>query len=259
MHSRSYIIVIVLLAIGLVAPGAFARTPVPPDSGGACAPATPCSDSVTRAGLKLGSLAVETVAPAAGAAAQTANTGLGLAWAVMALLLLALLYAIAAAVFATVGREFPMPPEGSHVLIPVLSVLGLGAALYLTYVETTNVAAVCGPIGDCNAVQASPYAKLFGFLPVGLLGAIGYVGILVAWFVARSTGAYGRIAALLLFAMALFGVLFSIYLTYLELLVIHAACIWCLGSAVLMSLILFLSIRPALGALETDGPEVDEE
>ncbi len=151
---------------------------------------------------------------------------------------------------ATMGRDLPTLPAGSRILIPILSVLGLGVAFYLTYVETQNVAAVCGPVGDCNAVQSSPFAKLFGVLPVGLMGALGYIGIIVMWFLARSDGAYSRIGALLMFGMALFGVLFTIYLTYLELFVINAVCIWCLSSAVLMALILILSVAPALEALQ---------
>jgi uncharacterized membrane protein len=258
MHHRTLIILFLVLAIVFLAPAAFAQTPTPPDSGRACAPSMPCNDRAATTGLKLGGLAVKTAAPAAEAAAGTANAGFALAWAVMALLLLSLLYAIVAAVFATMGREFPVLPAGSRVLIPILSVLGLGVALYLTYVETQNVAAVCGPVGDCNAVQASPFAKLFGFLPVGLLGALGYVGLIVAWFVARSDGAYSRIAALLMFAMALFGVLFTIYLTYLELFIIHAVCIWCLSSAVLMSLVLILTVGPALEALQTEDLEAEE-
>jgi uncharacterized membrane protein len=258
MHHRTLMFVALVLAIVLVVPVVLAQTPTLPDSGGACAPATPCSDTALSTGLKLSSVALETAAPVAEAAAETVNAGFGLAWAVMVLLVLSLLYAIVAAVFATAGRELPGLPAGSRVLIPILSVLGLAAALYLTYVETQNVAAVCGPVGDCNAVQASPFAKLFGFLPVGLLGAVGYVGIIAAWFVARSDGAYSRIAALLLFAMALFGVLFTVYLTYLELFVIYAVCIWCLSSAVLMSLILILSVGPALEALQTEDLEVEE-
>jgi uncharacterized membrane protein len=103
-------------------------------------------------------------------------------------------------------------------------------------------------------VQASPFAKLFGFLPVGLLGAVGYIGILVGWFLGRrSDSAIGRLAPLLVFGMALFGVLFTIYLTYLELFVIKAVCIWCLTSAVIMALVLALSVAPALEALQTEG------
>jgi uncharacterized membrane protein len=158
-------------------------------------------------------------------------------------------------VLATAGRNYPVLPAGSRIVIPILSVLGLGVAFYLTYVETQNVAAVCGPVGDCNAVQASPFAKLFGFLPVGLLGAVGYVGIIVAWFVSRSNSGVGRLAAILMFGMALFGVLFTVYLTYLELFVINAVCIWCLSSAVIMSLVLILTVGPALEALQTEEEE----
>jgi uncharacterized membrane protein len=243
-------IVIILL---LITPAALASTPTP--AGGACAPATPCADGTTAgAGLQLGSLAVESVAPVVDVAAQeVTNEGFGLAWAVMVLLVLALLYAILAAVLATLGRAFPALPAGAQIAVPILSVLGLAVALYLSYIETTSTAAVCGPVGDCNAVQASPFAMLFGFLPVGVLGAVGYVGILAAWFIGRrSHGSLGRLAPLLVFGMALFGVLFTIYLTYLEIFVIKAVCIWCLTSAVIMALVLALSVAPALEALQSD-------
>jgi uncharacterized membrane protein len=234
-----------------IAPVALAQTPTP--AGDACAPATPCVDeSTATAGLRLGNLAVESVAPVVDSAAQeVVNDGFGLAWAVMAMLVLALLYAVVATVLATMGRAVPALPRGAQIAIPVLSVLGLGVALYLSYIETTSTAAVCGPVGDCNAVQASPFAMLFGFLPVGVLGAVGYIGILVAWFVGRRTdSSFGRLAPLLLFGFALFGVLFTIYLTYLELFVIRAVCIWCLASAVIMAFVLALSVAPALEALQ---------
>jgi uncharacterized membrane protein len=255
MLRTSSLVLVIVVSLLAIAPAALAQTPTP--AGGACAPATPCVDGATAAtGLKVGSLAVESVAPVAEAAAagEVANNGFALAWAVMALLVASLLYAIVGALLATMGRDVPSFPPRTQVLIPILSVLGLGVALYLTFIETTNTAAVCGPVGDCNAVQASPFAKLFGFLPVGLLGAVGYIAILIAWFVGRrsSDGALGKLAPLAVFVMALFGVLFTIYLTYLELFVINAVCIWCLTSAVLMSVVLALSVGPALEALQTE-------
>jgi uncharacterized membrane protein len=45
--------------------------------------------------------------------------------------------------------------------------------------------------------------------------------------------------------MALFGTVFSIYLTYLELFVIKAVCIWCLSSAVIMALLMLLTLPAA--------------
>ena len=61
-------------------------------------------------------------------------------------------------------------------VVPALALLGLGVAAYLSFVEVSGNSAVCGPVGDCNAVQQSEYARLFGILPVGILGMIGYVG-----------------------------------------------------------------------------------
>lgn len=141
-------------------------------------------------------------------------------------------------------------------LYPLLIAVGLGVALYLSYVETQMVEAVCGPVGDCNTVQSSPYSRLFGMLPIGVVGALGYVAILAAWLVSRRGGeALARLASGALFGFTLFGVLFSLYLTYLEPFVIRAVCIWCLTSAVIITLLLLLSIDPALqavGATEDD-------
>jgi uncharacterized membrane protein/glutaredoxin len=128
-------------------------------------------------------------------------------------------------------------------IIPVLCVIGIVVASYLAYVETTETAAVCGPVGDCNTVQQSEYARLFGILPIGVLGLIGYAGILMAWLVARSAcNRLADIAVISLFAMTAFGTLFSIYLTFLEPFVIGATCAWCLTSAVLMTALMLLSV-----------------
>lgn len=125
-------------------------------------------------------------------------------------------------------------------VIPLLSVIGMGAAIYLTFVETTQTTAICGPIGDCNSVQKSPYATLFGFLPVGLLGLIGYIAILGLWLLQfRLSEANRRLAWLTLFALSIFGLLFSIYLTFLEPFVIGATCIWCISSAIVMTLLVW--------------------
>ncbi len=130
--------------------------------------------------------------------------------------------------------------------IPFLSIIGLGVAGYLAFIETTGSVAVCGPIGDCNTVNHSEYAMLFGFLPVAVLGLLGYIGILAAWAVYMvGKGPLADAARVAIFLMAAFGTLFSIYLTYLEPFVIAATCIWCLTSAVLISAILWIALEPA--------------
>lgn len=125
-------------------------------------------------------------------------------------------------------------------LIPVLSVVGIGIAGYLAYVEVNQVEAVCGPIGNCNTVQQSSYATLFGILPVGVLGVLGYIAIIISWLAGTlDLTRYNHLFTLSLWLFTLFGTLFSIYLTFLEPFVIGATCMWCLTSAVIMT-ILFL-------------------
>jgi uncharacterized membrane protein len=133
--------------------------------------------------------------------------------------------------------------------VPALATGGVLVAGYLTYVESTNTLAVCGPVGDCNAVQQSTYAKLFGVLPVGLLGLIGYISILSAWFIShRYEDRASDVAVVTAFAIAALGTLFSIYLTFLEPFVIGATCVWCLSSAVLITLLMLLTFSPASAA-----------
>ena len=126
--------------------------------------------------------------------------------------------------------------------IPSVAVVGLGVALYLAVVEVSGTPAVCGPLGDCNTVQQSSYARLFGVLPIGVLGVAGYVAILVAWALRRMGGNIADLAANALPILAFLGTLFSIYLTFLEPFVIGATCMWCLSSSALMLALLWLTI-----------------
>jgi len=136
--------------------------------------------------------------------------------------------------------------------IPVLCGLGLIVAGYLTYVEITQVSAVCGPVGDCNTVQQSEFARVFGVLPVGLLGLFGYVAIGIAWTISRyKVGYYSHLATVFMLGMIVFGTLFSIYLTFLEPFVIGATCMWCLSSAMIMTGLLWLSANPGKAAIQS--------
>jgi uncharacterized membrane protein len=108
-----------------------------------------------------------------------------------------------------------------------LSVIGLGIAGYLTYVHYAGISPVCEIAHGCEKVQTSQWSKVAG-VPVALLGLLGYVGILGA------TLARGETALTAAAGTALIGAGFSVYLTYREVFTIHAICIWCVGSAVLM-------------------------
>ena len=128
--------------------------------------------------------------------------------------------------------------------IPILSLIGMGIAFYLAFVETTGAEAVCGPVGNCNVVQQSDYAVLFGILPVGVAGLVGYLVILGLWAWQRfGPGEKIEKTAWMLPFVIFFGVAFSAYLTFLEPFVIGAICMWCMTSAWIMTLLLFLTFR----------------
>jgi uncharacterized membrane protein len=126
---------------------------------------------------------------------------------------------------------------------PVFVTAGLVVAGYLTYVEATAHLVECGvAIPGCVSVQTSSYAKLIDFLPIALLGVVGYIVILATWILQKFVPrAKQDLFSLVLWGVCMFGVLFSTYLTYLEAFVIHATCSWCILSAVLMILLLWVS------------------
>ncbi|NJD19315.1 MAG: vitamin K epoxide reductase family protein, partial [Gemmatimonadetes bacterium] len=158
----------------------------------------------------------------------------GIALAVLAGLLVVLGWSV-----GVLTRPAGRGPAFPGWLFPVLGLVGAGVAAYLSFVEVTGAAAVCGPVGDCNAVQQSPWARLFGVLPVGVLGLAGYVGLMAAWAVGTWGPAALRARAWTgMWAMALIGTAFSAYLTFLEPFVIGATCAWCLTSAAVMALML---------------------
>ncbi|HJW82848.1 MAG TPA: vitamin K epoxide reductase family protein [Anaerolineae bacterium] len=124
------------------------------------------------------------------------------------------------------------------------------------YSEATT-AALCTVAGGCETVNTSPYSTLGG-IPVALIGLGAY--LVVGGLAVASTRDWpiGETAPLMIFGLSLIGVLYSAYLTYLELFVIHAVCPWCVVSALLMTSIWILALvdvvrRRRLEAIEADA------
>jgi uncharacterized membrane protein len=128
------------------------------------------------------------------------------------------------------------------IAIASIALIGVGIATYLVYIHYAGIKPICAAGGGgCEKVQTSDYAKLAG-IPVAVLGLAGYLAILASLFV---RGDLGRLAGA---AIALSGFGFSMYLTYREIFTIKAICQWCVGSAVLMTLLAGLTIARLLKA-----------
>ncbi len=173
---------------------------------------------------------------------------------VLAGMVAALAYLAVAGVRVARGLPGPQVKEKrwGRWIIPILAVIGLAVSSYLTWVKLAHVRPICGPVGNCDAVQSSAYAEVAG-VPVALLGALAYVGILALWLWGEvGQGPLVDLAPVGLFGLALTGTLFSLYLTYLEPFVIGAICDWCLASAVTITAICVLAAGPVFSALRQE-------
>ena len=146
----------------------------------------------------------------------------------------------------TAASEAPphRPPPRNRMVVAVLSLVGLFISLYLLAYSVGLIPLLCG-VGSCETVQASAWAKQGG-IPVPLIGVGGYLSLLMASMYGLQPGLQpARGAGLLMFVLAAIGFAYSGFLTYLEARVINAWCMWCVTSAILMTLI-FLASLPEL-------------
>jgi uncharacterized membrane protein len=133
-----------------------------------------------------------------------------------------------------------------RVTMILLCLAGLGVSAYLMWGYSVPGATLsCGGSSGCEAVKNSEYSSILG-IPMPLVGILSYVGLLGllfaqshAFVVEKGWSAY---LALAIFGVSLTGVLYSAYLTYLEIFVIFAICRWCVASAVIMVSIFLLSV-----------------
>jgi uncharacterized membrane protein len=136
----------------------------------------------------------------------------------------------------------PAPGEGTlRRVATFVAAFGIGVASYIAIEAAGGDAPACiaGSSG-CETVADSTYSHLFG-INISVFGIVGYV-LLLAASLLRGDGA--RMAG---FGISLIGFGYSVYLTYLELFKIEAICQWCVGSAVLMTILFGVSAIRMVG------------
>ena len=127
-----------------------------------------------------------------------------------------------------------------------LALLALGGLFLSTYLYLFKIGKIgtlaCGT-GGCETVQFSPQSRFLG-VEVSLIGVLGYATLLLLALLALQPKYAGPSwPSRLLAAAAGIAVLFTAYLTAMELFVIHALCRYCLISAALIVLIFALAAR----------------
>jgi len=127
-------------------------------------------------------------------------------------------------------------------IIGMLALIGVFVSTYLTLYKFGYIGSLQCAVGSCETVNTSRWATFFG-LPVAAWGLGFYVSALALVFVGiQERYADSRALSLALVALTGWGVVFSGWLTYLELFVIDAICIWCVTSAVIVLVMFAVSV-----------------
>lgn len=127
-------------------------------------------------------------------------------------------------------------------IVAALALAGIFISLYLTLYKLGVIGELSCTLGSCETVNTSRWSVFLG-LPVAAWGLLFYIDVFgVALLGTLPRWENEPVISLVLVAEAAIGVLFSAWLTYLELAVIHAICIWCVTSAVIVLAIFLVSI-----------------
>jgi uncharacterized membrane protein len=128
----------------------------------------------------------------------------------------------------------------TYLIAALVSLIGLGDAIYLTIQHITGASLRCTIISGCSEVLSSPYAQV-GPVPLAAVGAAAYFVV----FSLAILAAFGYpFVNLLLKILVALMFLMTLWLLYLQAFVIHHFCQYCLLSAAVttvLALIVFLS------------------
>jgi uncharacterized membrane protein len=119
-------------------------------------------------------------------------------------------------------------------LLLVLMLIGFADASFLAVEHYKGVVPPCAIVTGCETVTTSKYSEIYS-IPVSLFGALYYLAMLVLVVAYWDMGP--GVLLQILFGISAAGFLASLGLVYLQLFVLHAICLYCMGSAVTSTLV----------------------
>jgi uncharacterized membrane protein len=122
-----------------------------------------------------------------------------------------------------------------------LAIVGVLVSIYMTIFKLTENPGMCLGNGSCSVVNNSIYAEVYG-VPVAVIGVGGYIAILVSLLLRTRAPFFEANGTMIVFGLALVGFLFTVYLIYVEVALIHALCPFCVTSQVTMTILFIISL-----------------
>lgn len=130
-----------------------------------------------------------------------------------------------------------------------VAILGFLDATWLTVAHYLKVPIPCGVVQGCDIVTTSAYSEIVG-IPVALLGALYYLTIIVLTIVALEKQHSALLRTVSYFAWS--GLVASAYFVFIQLFILKAICLWCMGSAVTSTALFVLGLF-VIKLLNADG------
>lgn len=122
-----------------------------------------------------------------------------------------------------------------------LVIIGLLISIYMTIYKVTSNDSMCLGSGDCSTVNASRFSEVNG-IPVAVIGMLGYAAILAVHFFEHRNPFFEQNGRLMIFGLALTGFIFTLWLIYVELVLLKAICPFCVASQVAMTFIFIIAV-----------------
>lgn len=138
-------------------------------------------------------------------------------------------------------------PQGLKILLPiiaVLSLLGFTDASYLTADHYLSLPLPC-TLNGCDVVLTSKYATV-GPIPIAAIGIIYYLTVLFLTVHIYTSNRDTKDIARISLGITALGMIASLSLIYLQIFVIHSLCMYCIGSALITTLLLALNFTVVL-------------
>ncbi len=122
------------------------------------------------------------------------------------------------------------------ILISFIGILDTG---YLISEHFTINNLICNVNDNCNVVLLSKYAIMFG-IPMAILGLIYYFTIFINSILFKTSK--NTLYKIILLYLPFIGFIFSLWLIYLQLFILHAICMYCMLSALISTTLFVCSI-----------------
>ena len=131
--------------------------------------------------------------------------------------------------------------KGLYRISFVLVIIGLLISIYMTIYKVTSNDSMCLGSGDCSTVNASRFSEVNG-IPVAVIGMLGYAAILAVHFFEDRNPFFKQNGMLMIFGLTLTGFIFTLWLVYVELVLLKAICPFCVASQVAMTFIFIIAV-----------------